>query len=61
MMLPTTAFALDLVWLGIGLLYYPAQLMFWDNIHDAIVMIVVYIIMMVLFIRPLFQKSTAAA
>ena len=46
----------DLVWLGIGLLYYPAQLLFWENVHDAIIMIVVYIIMLILFLHPLLRR-----
>jgi hypothetical protein len=51
----------DLVWLGIGLLYYPAQLLFWENVHDAIIMIVVYLILMTLFLAPLLRQRQASA
>lgn len=47
----------DLVWLGIGLLYYPARLLFWSNVHDAIILMVIYAVMMFWFLRPALRRE----
>ena len=46
------------VWLGIGLLYYPAKLLFWKPIHDALAMTVVYIVLMAIFLQPLLRRES---
>ncbi|HYO88825.1 MAG TPA: hypothetical protein VER79_09260 [Candidatus Limnocylindrales bacterium] len=43
----------DIVWLGVGLLYYPSQLMVWNETHTALGMTVVFLIFMGLLLKPL--------
>ena len=47
----------EIIWLGIGLLYYPAKLLFWGPIFDAVVMIILYIVVMFLFLEPLRRRK----
>jgi hypothetical protein len=47
------------VWLGIGLLYYPAKLLFWKPVHDALAMTAVYALLMVLFLQPALRRNGA--
>ena len=39
----------SIVWLGIGLLFYPAKLMFWQPVVDGLAMTAVFIVVMALF------------
>jgi len=50
----------EIVWLGIGLLYYPSRLLFWGPVVDAVVMIALYILVMILFLRPLLRRKPAS-
>ena len=43
----------DIVWLGIGLLYYPFQLMFWNEAITAVAITIFYGVIMGLFLKPL--------
>lgn len=45
------------VWLGIGLLYYPAKLLFWQPVHDALAMTAAYVALMAVFIQPLLLRG----
>jgi Gpi18-like mannosyltransferase len=45
------------VWLGIGLLYYPARLLFWSPVVDAVAMTVLYLVSMILLLQPLFRRK----
>jgi hypothetical protein len=50
----------EVVWLGIGLLYYPSRLLFWGPVVDALVMIILYIVVMILYLRPLLRGQAAS-
>lgn len=43
----------SIVWLGVGLLYYPGQLLFWSETVNALLMTVLYLIFMGIVLRPL--------
>ena len=46
----------DIVWLGVGLLYYPYRLMFWQEVHNALAVSLMYLVFMALFLAPLLTK-----
>lgn len=50
----------DIVWLGIGLLYYPFQLMFWNETVTALAITLLYGVILALFVRPLVAMKDAA-